>query len=111
MLLLLNFRNMNIFITTLILSLIALFIYGSGQAMLMYYPARLERFGLTSVVGGFMNSCAAFGNVLATSGNGTVADLFGWDACIIVWVSLTVLFIVLTVSLIPVWKKFLEKHT
>ena len=111
MLLLLRFRDMNIYVTTCILSLTTVFIYGSGQAMLMYYPARLERYGLTSVVGGFMNSCAAFGNVLATSGNGTIADLLGWDACIISWNTLTVLFVVLTLILIPTWKRFLKNHT
>jgi len=110
LLLLTNYRNMNIYITTILISVITIFLYGSGQSMLMIYPSRFDKFGLTAAVGGFMNCFAAFGNVMATSGNGIVADNFGWDASILVWNGLTILFVVLALILIPIWKKFLRKH-
>lgn len=110
LLLLLNFENMNIFIVTLLMSVITILIYGSGQILQMNYPGRFNRFGLTATVGGIINSFAAIGNVIATYGSGYVADHFGWNAMIGIWNVLIILFVVIAIAILPIWKKFRRKQ-
>lgn len=106
MLLLLNFKNMNIFVSTVLMSAITVLIYGSGQILQMNYPGRFHMWGLTASIGGIINCFAAFGNVVATYGGGYIADHFGWDVMIGVWNVLIILFVVITISIMPIWKKF-----
>lgn len=110
MLLLLNFKNMNILIVTILMSAITVLIYGSGQILLMNYPGRFHLWGLTATVGGIVNAFASFGNVIASYGSGFVADNFGWSAMIVIWNALVLLFVVLTIIMIPMWKKFRRKE-
>lgn len=110
LLLLLNFTNMNIYITTILMSGITIAIYGSGQILQMNYPGRFQMWGLTATVGGVINCFAAFGNVIATYGSGFVADRFGWNAMIFIWNILIILFVVLTILMIPKWKKFRRRE-
>jgi sugar phosphate permease len=110
MLLLLNFKNMNILIVTILMSAITVLIYGSGQILLMNYPGRFHLWGLTATVGGIVNAFASFGNVIASYGSGFVADNFGWSAMIVIWNALVLLFVVLTIIMIPMWKKFRRRE-
>lgn len=110
LLLLLNFANMNIYITTVLMSGITISIYGSGQILQMNYPGRFQIWGLTAAVGGIVNCFAAFGNVIATYGSGFIADHFGWNAMIIIWNVLIILFVMLTILMIPKWKKFRRRE-
>lgn len=106
LLLLLNFRNMNIYIATILMSGITILIYGSAQILLMNYPGRFHLWGLTATIGGIINCFAAFGNVIATYGSGFIADNWGWDAIITFWNVLILLFVVITIAIIPIWNKF-----
>lgn len=106
LLLLLNFRNMNIYIATILMSGVTILIYGSAQILLMNYPGRFHLWGLTATVGGIINCFAAFGNVIATYGSGFIADNWGWDAIIVFWNVLILLFVVITIAIIPIWKEF-----
>lgn len=110
LLLLLNFTNMNIYITTILMSGITIAIYGSGQILQMNYPGRFQMWGLTATVGGIINCFAAFGNVIATYGSGFIADRLGWNAMIIIWNVLIILFVVLTILMIPKWNKFRRRE-
>lgn len=110
LLLLLNFANMNIYITTVLMSGITISIYGSGQILQMNYPGRFQMWGLTAAVGGIVNCFAAFGNVIATYGSGFIADRLGWNAMIIIWNVLIILFVVLTIMMMPKWKKFRRRE-
>lgn len=105
-LLLLNFVNMNIYISTILMSGITVCVYGSGQILQMNYPGRFQVWGLTAAVGGIINCFAALGNVIATYGSGFIADRFGWNAMIIIWNVLIIMFVVLTILMKPTWKKF-----
>lgn len=109
-LLLLNFKNMNIWVVTLLMSGITVLIYGSGQILLMNYPGRFHLWGLTATVGGIVNAFAAFGNVIASYGSGFVADNFGWSAMIVIWNALVIVFVVLTFIMIPMWKRFRRRE-
>lgn len=106
MLLLLKLEDMNIFVCTLLMCLITILMYGSGQILIMHYPGRFLIYGQTAAVGGIVNSFAAAGNVIATYGSGYVADNYGWTEMIILWNVLVVVFLILTVAMIPLWKKF-----
>ena len=103
---LLNFRNMNIYIATILMSGVTILIYGSSQILLMNYPGRFHPMGLTATVGGIVNCFAAFGSVIATYGSGFIADNWGWDAIIVFWNVLILLFVVITIAIVPNWKKF-----
>lgn len=105
-LLLLGFTHLNIIIVTIMMSLITLLLYGSGQILQMNYPNRFHRYGCTALVGGIVNCFAAVGNVIATYGSGFIADRLGWNVMIIIWNVLIILFVVLTILMIPKWKEF-----
>lgn len=106
MLMLLNFENMNIYISTVLMSGVTILVYGSGQILAMNYPGRFLNWGLTATVGGIINGFAAFGNVIATYGSGYIADHFGWNVMIMIWNVLILLFVALTILMMPMWKKF-----
>lgn len=110
MMLLLNFKNMNIFLMTVFMSAITVLIYGSGQVLQMHYPGRFHRWGLTASIGGIINCFAALGNVAATYGGGYIADHFGWNVMIGIWNVLIIIFVVITISIMPIWKKFRRKE-
>ncbi len=106
MALLLGFRSMNVYVLTIIFSLITVMLYGSGQVMSMYYPSRFQKVGGVAFMGGVLNCFAAIGNVIASYANGLIADLYGWDITIIVWNGAIIFFVLVTLILMPTWKKF-----
>lgn len=109
MLMLLGFENMNMYVTTIIMSGVTLLVYGSGQIMMINYPNRFGQYGLIAAVGGIINSFAAFGNVIASYISGYIAEHYGWNGTICIWNILIGLFIVVTISIVPLWKKFRRK--
>ena len=110
MLLLLNFRNMNMYVLTVVFSLITVLLYGSGQILSTYFPRNLHVFGKTAFIGGVMNCFAAMGNVAAAYVSGLVADLFGWDAIVYMWIAVISVSIISALILIPLWNRFLRKN-
>lgn len=106
MVLLVGFRNMNILITTVIMSAITLLIYGSGQVLQMNYPGRFQRWGMAAAIGGVINGFASLGSMIATYSGGFIADHFGWDAMIGIWNGLVILFVILNVMSAKKWKQF-----
>ncbi len=107
---LLGYQRMNILVVTVLMSLITLLVYGSGQILAMNYPGRFNRYGLTAMIGGIINCFAAVGNVVATYGGGYIADNYGWHTMIIVWNVLIIIFVVISVAMLPLWKKFRRKE-
>ncbi len=110
MALLLGFRSMNVYILTIIFSLITVMLYGSGQIMSMYYPSRFQNTGAVAFMGGILNCFAAMGNVIASYANGLIADLFGWNVTIIVWNSAIIFFVFVTFMLMPIWNRFRKEQ-
>lgn len=110
MLMLLGFENMNMYVTTIIMSVVTLLVYGSGQIMMINYPNRFGQYGLIAAVGGIINSFAAFGNVIASYVSGYIAEHFGWSGTIRVWNILIVLFIIVAIAIIPIWRKFRRRE-
>ena len=110
MALLLGFRSMNVYVLTIIFSLITVMLYGSGQVMGMYYPSRFQKVGGVAFIGGVLNCFAALGNVIASYLNGLIADLYGWDITIIVWNGAIIFFVLVTLILMPTWKKFRKEQ-
>lgn len=104
-LLLLGYRSMNILSVTLLLSLITILSYGTGQIMSMYYPARFQHLGATPLIGGVTNCFAALGNVLSSYVNGALADNFGWDVIIWSWNGLIVAMVAVALILLAMWKR------
>lgn len=109
-LILLGFTRLNIIIVTVIMSLVTLLLYGSGQILQMNYPNRFHRYGFTPLIGGIINCFAAVGNVIATYGCGFVADNFGWGTMIIIWNVLMIIFVIIAVAMFPMWRKFRRKE-
>lgn len=109
MLMLFNFRNMNIWICTVLMSAVTLLFYGSGQVISMHYPGRFHKWNLVASVGAIINCFAAVGNMAATYFGGFIADHFGWGVMIGVWNALVVVFIVIAISIYPLWRKFRRK--
>ena len=109
MLMLLRFEGMNMYVTTVLMSGITLFIYGSGQIIQVNYPNCFLQYGLVATIGGIINSFAAFGNVIASYIGGYIAEGFGWKIMIYVWNALIIVFIVVCISMIPTWKNFRRK--
>ncbi len=109
LLILLNYESMNIMIVTVLMSLITLLLYGSGQIIQMNYVGRFNNYGLTATIGGIINCFAAVGNVIANYSGGYIADHFGWGTMIIVWNVLIVLFIGISVAILPMWTAFRKK--
>lgn len=103
---LLGFENMNMYVTTVLMSVITLLVYGSGQIMMINYPNRFQQYGLIAAVGGIINSFAAFGNVIASYAGGYVAEHYGWKSMIWIWNLLIIIFVIVSILLIPIWKKF-----
>lgn len=110
MLCLLGFKNMNMYVATVLMSVITLLVYGSGQIMMINYPNRFQQYGLIAAVGGIINSFAAFGNVIASYAGGYVAENYGWKSMIWIWNVLVIIFVIVSILLIPVWKKFIKKE-
>lgn len=110
MALILGFRSMNVYVLTIIFSLITVMLYGSGQVMSMYYPSRFQKVGGVAFIGGVLNCFAALGNVIASYLNGLIADLYGWDITIIVWNGAIIFFVLVTLILMPTWKKFRKEQ-
>lgn len=106
MLMLLNFKHMNIWVCTVLMSAVTLLFYGSGQVISMHYPGRFHRWNLVASVGAIINCFAAVGNMAATYLGGFIADHFGWGAMIGVWNALIVVFIGITILIYPLWRKF-----
>lgn len=106
MLLLLGFENMNMYITTVVMSIVTLLVYGSGQIIMINYPNRLGKYGLIAATGGVINSFAAFGNVIASYVSGYIAEHYGWSGTILIWNILVVIFIIVAIAMIPIWRKF-----
>lgn len=106
MMMLLNFKHMNIWICTVLMSAVTLLFYGSGQVISMHYPGRFHRWNLVASVGAIINCFAAIGNMVATYLGGFIADHFGWGAMIGVWNALVVVFIAITILIYPLWRKF-----
>ncbi len=106
LLLLLDFRNMNMYICTVLLSGATILVYGSTQILQLHYPNRFHAWGLMAEIGGIINAFAAVGNMIATYGCGYIADHFGWDVMMRVWNMIVILFVIITILLIPLWKKF-----
>ena len=110
MALLIGFRSMNVYVITIIFSLITVMLYSSGQIMSMYYPSRFQKVGGVAFMGGILNCFAALGNVIAAYANGLIADLFGWDITILVWNGAVIFFVLVTIMLVPIWKKFRKQQ-
>ena len=106
MLMLLNFKHMNIWVCTVLMSAVTLLFYGSGQVISMHYPGRFHRWNLVASVGAIINCFAGLGNMAATYLGGFIADHFGWGAMIGVWNALVVVFIAITILIYPLWRKF-----
>lgn len=109
MVMLLGFESMNMYITTMIMSVVTLLVYGSGQIMMINYPNRFGQYGLIAAVGGIINSFAAFGNVIASYISGYIAEHFGWNGTMYIWNILVVVFILVTIAIVPKWRKFRGK--
>lgn len=107
---LLYFRSMNTILATVVFTIITVFIYSSGQIFSTYYPSCFQKVGGVAFIGGIMNCFAAMGNVVATAGNGAIADLFGWDMIIYFWNALIAVFVIICLVLMPIWKKFLKDN-
>ncbi|MBE6930401.1 MAG: MFS transporter [Ruminococcaceae bacterium] len=105
LLVMLGYRSMNILVVTLVLSLVTILSYGSGQIMSMYYPARFQNLGATPFIGGVINCFAALGNVLSSYVNGALADSFGWDVIIWSWNGLIVAMVAVSLVLLAMWKR------
>lgn len=106
MLLLLNFRHMNIWTCAILMSIVTLFFYGSGQVLSMHYPGRFNRWKLVASVGAIINCFAALGNMAATYFGGFIADHFGWGVMLGVWNALVIVFLFITILIYPLWREF-----
>lgn len=111
MLLLINFKSMNMYVVTVIMTLSTVLMYGSGMAFLSYAPARFQKFGLTASLAGIVNSFAAGGNVFGVYLNGKIADLFNWTTLIALWNVFILMFILINVLVLKKWKRFVKETT
>ena len=105
----LNFKNMNIYIFTILMSVITMLLYGSSQIITIQYPGRFHCWGLTVTVGGIVNSFVCIGIMIGSYGSGYVADHYSWDTMIGIWNILIIIFVVITFLIIPIWKQFRRK--
>lgn len=104
-----NFESLNVYVVTILMSLVNILFYASGQILQMIYPLKFESYGLTAVVGAFINCFSALGNVAATYGCGFVADSFGWNTLIYTWIFLVVVSAVITIFLVTLSKRYKNK--
>lgn len=80
--------KMNIYISTLFLSIASALAYGANTLLLTIIPLNFAKYNKASAVAGFLDFCSYMGAALAGVLTGYIADNLGWGMVVVMWVIL-----------------------